>query len=59
MSDEKKDQKQEKNKKINKMTAAELDKAIEKTKQNQGDLNSRYGLELLKRKDFLQQKGKK
>ncbi len=59
MSDEKKGQKEEKNKKINKMTLAELDKAIEKTKEHQGDLQSRYALELLKRKEYLQTKSSK
>ena len=57
MSDTK--QKEEKNKKINKMTAVELDKAIEKTKENQKSLDSKYGQELLKRKEYLQSKGKK
>ena len=57
MSDTK--QKEEKNKKINKMTAVELDKAIEKTKENQKSLDSKYGQELLKRKEYLQLKGKK
>ena len=47
------DAKKEKNKKINRMTPEELDKAIEKTKQNQGSLNSRYGRELLKRKEAI------
>ncbi|HOV12789.1 MAG TPA: hypothetical protein PK771_00730 [Spirochaetota bacterium] len=59
MSDEKQGQKQDKNKKINKMSVAELEKAIEKTKEHQGDLQSRYGLELIKRKEYLQLKGKK
>ncbi len=45
--------KEDKNKKINKMTAAELDAAMKKTIENQGDLNSRYGRELSKQKAFL------
>ena len=56
MSDAKKEKT---NKKINKMTADELDKAIEKTKQNQGDLSSRYGKELIKQKEVVVLKGKK
>jgi len=44
---------EKKNKKINKMTLAELDQAIEKTKQNQGNVNSRYGKELLKQREVL------
>ena len=56
MSDAKKEKT---NKKINKMTADELDKAIEKTKQNQGDLSSRYGKELIKQKEVVVSKGKK
>lgn len=49
-------QKAEKNKKINQMTAKELDAAIEKTIKEQGSLNSRYGRELQKRKDALNAK---
>ena len=56
MSDAKKEKT---NKKINKMTGDELDKAIEKTKQNQGDLSSRYGKELIKQKEVVVSKGKK
>ena len=56
MSDAKKEKT---NKKINKMTSDELDKAIEKTKQNQGDLSSRYGKELIKQKEVVVLKGKK
>jgi len=44
---------EEKNKKINKMTVEELDKAIEKTKTSMGGLTSKYAKELLERKDFL------
>jgi hypothetical protein len=51
MSDSKEQAKKAKNKKINRMTKDELEKAIEKTKQSQGNLNSRYGKELLKRKE--------
>ena len=52
MSDSK-EQAKPKNKKINRMSNEELEKAIEKTKQNQGTLNSRYGRELLKRKESI------
>lgn len=45
--------KEKKNKKINKMTPQELETAIEKTVKEQGSLNSRYGKELKKRKDFV------
>ncbi len=47
------EKKEDKNKKINKMTSKELDAAIQKTIDNQGDLNSRYGRELSKQKEFL------
>jgi len=53
MSDNKK---AEKNKKINKMTLVEIDKAIESTKQNQGGLTSKYGQELIKRREILSSK---
>ncbi len=49
-------QKEEKNKKINQMTAKELDAAIEKTIKEQGSLNSRYGRELQRRKEALNAK---
>ncbi|MBN1406102.1 MAG: hypothetical protein JW946_06250 [Candidatus Omnitrophica bacterium] len=39
-----------KNKKINEMTLAELDKKIEDVKVKMGNLTSKYALELLKRK---------
>lgn len=55
MSDAKK---AKKNKKINKMTAQELDKAIETTIKEMGDLNSRYGRELQKRKEVINSKVK-
>lgn len=44
------------NKKINKMTLSELDKAIEKTKSSMGSLTSAYAKELLKRKEVLSAK---
>lgn len=44
---------EEKNKKINKMSMAELDKAIEKTKTSMGNLSSRYAKKLIERKEFL------
>jgi hypothetical protein len=47
---------EKKNKKIRFFTPAELDAAIEKTKNSQGSLNSKYGKELLKRKEFLSSK---
>lgn len=46
-------QEEKKNKKINKMTVSELNAAIEKTIKNQGNLNSRYGRELSKRKEYF------
>ena len=49
-------QEKAKNKKINQMTAKELDAAIEKTIKEQGNLNSRYGRELQKRKDAISAK---
>jgi hypothetical protein len=58
MSDTQAAAKVEKNKKINKMTLAEIDKAIEKTQQNMGSLNSRYGLELQKQREVLTSKKK-
>ena len=42
-----------KNKKINKMTLEELEKAIEKTKETMGGLSSKYAKELLERKEAL------
>lgn len=47
------EEKEAKNKKINKMTKEELLSAIEKTEKEMGHLNSKYGRELQKRKDFL------
>lgn len=44
------------NKKINKMTLSELDKAIEATKASMGGLTSAYAKELLKRKEVLSAK---
>jgi len=52
MSDNAQEKKQ-KNKKINKMTLAEIEKAIEETKKNMNSLNSRYARELLKQRDYL------
>ncbi|HOJ64200.1 MAG TPA: hypothetical protein PLE45_07240 [Spirochaetota bacterium] len=46
-------EKKQKNKKINKMTLAEIEKAIEETKKNMNSLNSRYARELLKQRDYL------
>jgi hypothetical protein len=45
-----------KNKKIRFFTPSELDEAIEKTKKNQGSLNSKYGRELLKQKELFTSK---
>ena len=49
-------QEKAKNKKINQMTAKELDAAIEKNIKEQGNLNSRCGRELQKRKDAISAK---
>lgn len=54
MSEEAK--KETKNKKIGKMSLDELNSAIEKTKEKQGGLFSRYAKELIKRKDTLSSK---
>jgi hypothetical protein len=59
MSDEKnveagaEQQGEQKNKKIKKMSLKEIEKAIEKTKQNQGGLYSKYANELVKQKEYL------
>jgi hypothetical protein len=56
MAEEKQEQTQEKpkrGKKINKMSAAEVDKALEGAKSSQGGQASRYARELLRRKDIL------
>jgi len=56
MAEEKQEQTQEKpkrGKKINKMSAAEVDKALEGVKSSQGGQASRYARELLRRKDIL------
>ncbi len=45
-----------KNKKINKMTKDELEAAIKKTNEIQGGLTSKYGKELLSRKEVLSAK---
>lgn len=45
--------KKQKNKKINKMSLEEINNAIEKTKEKQGGLYSKYAYELLKRRDYL------
>ncbi len=45
-----------KNKKINKMTLDELNKAIEKTQSSMNGLTSAYAKELLKRKEVLTSK---
>lgn len=43
----------EKKKKINRMTAQEIDKKLDEVKQKMGNLTSRYALELIKRKRQL------
>jgi hypothetical protein len=51
-------QAEKKNKKINKMSKDELTQAIEKTKKEMGNLNSRYGKELQKRKEYFDTQAK-
>jgi hypothetical protein len=56
MAEEKQEQPQEKpkrGKKINKMSIAEIEKALEETKSSQGGQASRYARELVRRRDFL------
>jgi hypothetical protein len=56
MAEEKPEQAQEKpkrGKKINKMTIAEVEKALESARSSQGGQASRYVRELLRRRDIL------
>ena len=56
MAEEKPEQTQEKpkrGKKINKMTLAEVEKALEALKSSQGGQPSRYARHLLRRRDIL------
>ena len=58
MAEEKQEQAQDKpkrGKKVNKMTLAEVEKALEAAKSSQGGLSSRYAQALLRRKDILSQ----
>lgn len=57
MAEEKQEQPQDKpkrGKKINKMSVAEVEKALEGTKSAQGGQASRYARELIRRRDILQ-----
>ena len=56
MAEEKQEQAQDKpkrGKKINKLTLAEVEEALETAKSTQGGLNSRYAQALLRRKEVL------
>lgn len=56
MAEDKKDESQEKsrrNKKLNKLSLAEIEKKLEEIKSSQGGLSSRYARELLRRRDIL------
>jgi hypothetical protein len=56
MAEEKIEQPEEKakrNKKINQMTLAEIEKKLEELKGSMGDYSSRYARELLRRKEIL------
>jgi len=56
MAEEKPEQAQDKpkrGKKINKMTTAEVEKALEAAKSSQGGQASRYVRDLLRRRDIL------
>jgi len=56
MAEEKPEQAQDKpkrGKKINKMTSAEIEKALEAVNSSQGGQVSRYARELIRRRDFL------
>ena len=58
MAEEKQEQAQDKpkrGKKVNKMTLAEVEKALEAATSSQGGLSSRYAQALLRRKDVLSQ----
>jgi len=50
--------KENKNKKINKMSIEEIDKAISNTKEKMGSLTSKYAIELLRQKEILLSKKK-
>jgi len=54
--EEAKQEEVKKNKKINKMTLDEIKAAIDKSQKNQGNLSSKYSIELQKRKSFLESK---
>jgi hypothetical protein len=61
MAEEKPDQAQDKpkrGKKINRMSVAEIEKALEGLKSTQGGLSSRYARELIRRRDTLKAGGK-
>lgn len=61
MAEEKKEQAQDKpkrGKKINKMSSAEIEKALEELKSSQGGLSSRYARELIRRRETLKAGGK-
>ncbi|MBN2547410.1 MAG: hypothetical protein JXB50_16520 [Spirochaetes bacterium] len=54
--EEVKNEESTKNKKINKMTLDEIKAAIDKSQKLQGNLSSKYSIELLKRKSTLENK---
>ncbi len=57
MAEEKTEQSEEKakrNKKINRMTLAEIEKRLEEIERSMGGHSSRYARELLRRKEILQ-----
>jgi len=54
--EEEKKEEVKKNKKINKMTLDEIKAAVDKSQKIQGNLTSKYSIELLKRKSFLESK---
>lgn len=61
MAEEKQGQAQDKpkrGKKINKMSIADIEKALEELKTTQGGLASRYAHELIRRRDTLSAGGK-
>ncbi len=56
MAQGKKEESQEKtkrNKKINKLSLAEIEKKLEEVKSSQGGFSSRFARELLRRRDIL------
>jgi hypothetical protein len=62
MAEEKAEQAQEKgkrDKKINRLTLAEIEKKLEEVKSAQGGFSSRYAKELIRRKEILRSQGKK